>query len=182
MFEFFWKTESPFSQWHSSTFEVDGISYNCCEQFMMASKARLFGDEAVLKLIMATDDPRYQKQLGRTVKNFELETWNNAVKDILKIGNLAKFRQNSHLKDKLLATENELVEASPYDKIYGIGLSATDPRAKNKETWLGTNWLGEVLTEVREIIRSKDEISLDVIMINLLLEVNLKQLKPVPLA
>jgi ribA/ribD-fused uncharacterized protein len=106
---------------------------------------------------MSTTDPREQKKIGREVKNFDKKKWDQKVKDIVFRGNMAKFTQNEDLKKKLLATAGTtLVEASPHDKIWGIGLAETDPKAQKRETWLGTNWLGEVLTEVREAIIEED--------------------------
>lgn len=148
-FTFFWN--GPFSQWHLCKFVVDGIEYNCAEQFMMAEKARLFNDEETEKQIMETKSPREQKKLGRKVKNFDVDKWNESAKKIVYTGNKAKFTQNDYLKQKLLETRGTtLVEASPYDKIWGISLPEDDPRALNRETWKGTNWLGEVLTQLRD--------------------------------
>lgn len=154
-FTYFWK--GPFSQWHRSTFTVDGVEYNTAEQYMMAGKARLFGDEETLQKIMKETHPREQKSFGREVKNFVEGEWNEKAKDIVFKGNMAKFTQNEDLKKMLLATEGTyLVEASPLDSIWGIGLAEDDERAKKKETWKGTNWLGEVLDKVREKISGPD--------------------------
>jgi ribA/ribD-fused uncharacterized protein len=147
MFTFFWS--GPFSQWHRSGFTIDGIEYNCAEQFMMAEKARMFGDQDALTNIMKATHPKDQKAFGRTVKNFDKTKWNKVAKDIVYKGNMAKFKQNPKLKTILLETQGTLVEASPKDTVWGIGLDEKDPRAQNPEQWLGTNWLGEVLTKVR---------------------------------
>ena len=153
-FTFFWK--GHFSQWFPSKFVIDGISYLCAEQYMMARKATFFGDSKTLNKIMITTSPKEQKALGRTVKPFDINKWNAIVKEIVFKGNLAKFRQNPKLKDKLLDTiGTTLVEASPLDKIWGIGLSAKDEKALNRDTWQGTNWLGEILTNVREELLSE---------------------------
>ncbi len=147
-FTFFWK--GPLSQWHPSPFTIDGIVYNCCEQFMMAEKARRFNDPETLDLIMKSSSPKFQKALGRHVKNFNQEYWNGVAKYVVYIGNHYKFIQNKDLLKHLEDTKGTtLVECSPYDKIWGIGLVESDPRVKNRDTWLGTNWLGEVLTQVR---------------------------------
>jgi ribA/ribD-fused uncharacterized protein len=144
----FWN--GPFSQWYPSEFEINGIQYNCCEQYMMAEKARLFGDEDTLKEIMETDSPREQKKLGRQVSDFDQSKWEEIAQEVVYQGNLAKFSQNPDLKEILFSTQDKiLVEASPYDKIWGIGLSADDPRAEDRSQWLGTNWLGEALSQVR---------------------------------
>ena len=156
-FLFFWN--GPFSQWSMDgagpieQFYCDGIPYNCAEQWMMARKAQLFGDVEVFQKIMDSVDPREQKALGRQVKNFDEETWNHYAKQIVFEGSVLKFTQHHKYKAALMATEGfTLVEASPYDKIWGIGLGEDDPRALKRETWEGKNWLGEILTEVRDRI------------------------------
>lgn len=159
-YTFFWN--GPFSQWEPSYFELDGIEYNCAEQFMMAEKARLFGDEETLEEIMDAADPDTQKKLGRLVSGFDKDVWEEdevngfpRCWNIVWRGNMAKFSQNTHLLEELLNTgESVLVEASPYDCIWGVGLRATDPRIHNPENWRGTNWLGEVLTVVRAFLRN----------------------------
>lgn len=150
-FTFFWK--GPFSQWHSSFFEIDGTTYSCAEQYMMAEKARFFGDEVRLKEILFSNNPRDQKIAGRKVMPFHEEKWNKVAKDVVYRGSYTKYTQNPELKKRLLSTAGTtLVEASPYDKIWGIGLGEQDPRAQNRKTWQGKNWLGQILTEVREKI------------------------------
>lgn len=141
------------SQWAESYFTVDSVTYNCAEQYMMAEKARLFGDHEALDKIMASSDPRTQKALGRQVKNFDKDTWEKEAKLIVYRGNFAKFTQNPHMLEWLLTTVGKtLVEASPWDNIWGIGLDGNDPRALSRDTWLGTNWLGEIITKVRDDI------------------------------
>lgn len=146
-FTFFWR--GIYSQWWTSSFEVDGILYNCAEQFMMAEKARLFNDPVALKKIMAETNPHQQKMLGKTVKGFKQDVWDNNARRIVYNGNYAKFTQNAELKALLLSSVGTLVEASPYDKIWGIGLSEREHSAKIRSQWKGTNWLGEVLTKLR---------------------------------
>ena len=153
-FTFFWKDRSPFSNWYPSTFQVDNITYYRMEQFMMAEKARLFGDQETLAKIMATTNPREHKELGRQVKGFDKAKWDAVARDVVYKGCLAKFSQNPALKKALLATEGtSMVEASPVDRIWGIGLAEDDPRALDRSTWLGLNWLGEVLDRVREELK-----------------------------
>jgi len=148
-FTFFWR--GPFSNWHPSRFVVDGIAYSHAEQWMMAEKARLFGDLDAERRVMQCGNPKGQKTIGRDVKGFVEEVWQANAKEIVRRGLAAKFSQNEDLLRMLLATEGTtLVEASPYDRIWGIGLQASDPRAHSRETWLGTNWLGEVLTDLRD--------------------------------
>ena len=150
-YTFFWQQQSPFSQWHLVNFEVNGLVYNCCEQYMMHQKALLFGDEKTAEKVMHEKEPYMQKQLGREVKPFNEKTWNEHAKRIVYQGNEAKFTQNPKLLKKLMETKGTLlVEASPYDKIWGVGLSATDPKINDPKNWRGTNWLGEVLTNLRE--------------------------------
>lgn len=150
-FTFFWQNKSPFSQWHRSTFTENGKTYTCTEQYMMEQKALLMGDTKTAAKIMSLGyNPREYKALGRRVKPFDAKLWNEKCREIVYQGNLLKFTQNPHLGKQLTATAGTtLVEASPYDTIWGIGLAENDPRAKNRNTWRGTNWLGEVLTNLR---------------------------------
>lgn len=148
-FTFFWS--GIFSQWHPAAFNIDGIFYNCAEQYMMAEKARLFKDDVMEMRIMKAALPSDQKRLGRQVTGFDLDIWNSKAKDIVYRGNYAKFTQNENLKQELLKTVGTtLVEASPHDTIWGIGLLRSDRKALNRNTWRGTNWLGEILTKVRD--------------------------------
>ncbi len=149
-FTFFWK--GTFSQWYKSQFiDNDGVVYNCAEQYMMYQKAKLFNDAGSCKLIMWTQSPKEQKRLGREVVGFDVDTWNKVAQQIVYDGNKFKFEQNPELLTKLTDIyETTLVEASPYDKIWGIGLLESDLAAKKRETWLGLNWLGEILTELRD--------------------------------
>jgi len=125
---------------------------------MMAMKAKTFKDVDTLKKIMASDNPKFQKGLGRMVKGFDSEKWNKVAKKIVYDASYAKYTQNKEFKSQLLSTKGTtLVEASPYDKIWGIGLSETDEKAKSRDTWDGLNWLGEVLTKVRQDIIKEDK-------------------------
>jgi ribA/ribD-fused uncharacterized protein len=148
---FFFFGEEPFSQWTFAEFVIEGITYNSTEQWMMAEKARLFEDDDKLSAILETDDPREQKQLGRNVRGFHKEKWERKARDIVYEGNHAKFSQNAEMREQLIATYPRiLVEASPYDKIWGIGLNAFQASITPPEEWPGLNWLGEILTELRE--------------------------------
>lgn len=154
-FTLFW--HGPFSQWSACKFTVWGIEYNCCEQYMMACKARMFGDTKSLDIIMGTTSPKDQKAEGRKVENFDVDKWNVMAKDFVFMGNYAKFTQDEDLLKTLMATEGTtLVEASPRDTIWGIGLGADNPKSQNRATWRGTNWLGEVLTNVRTYIKGEN--------------------------
>jgi len=155
-FTFFWQSESPFSNWHPSPFTHDGVQYNCSEQYMMHQKALLFGDTEVAQLIMETDSPRAQKMLGREVRNFDPKVWSENCISIMVDGCLSKFEQNPALGAQLLATgKTAVVEASPYDKVWGIGMTADDPRATDPTQWEGQNLLGHVLMEVRDLMNEK---------------------------
>ena len=115
----FWQSPLFFSQWKLSPFTVDLVEYSCAEQFMMGSKARLFGDDWTLSAILATDDPREHKRLGRQVCHFDHDTWLHKRENIAFRGNLDEFSQNENLRLALLHTgERRLTEASPYDNIY----------------------------------------------------------------
>jgi len=150
-FTFFWA--GPFSQWHRSPFTLDGQVYVTAEQYMMAEKARLFGDEETLERILATSNAREQKALGRRVRGFETGAWNAVARDIVYCGNRAKFTTHRDLLALLLETAGTtIVEASPLDTIWGIGLAADDPAASDRTQWRGTNWLGEVLTRLRDAL------------------------------
>ena len=110
---------------------------------MMASKARLFGDDTALSAILASDDPREQKRLGRQVRHFDHDLWQTECENIVLHGNLAKFSQNEEMRLALIRTgDRRLAEASPHDNLWGIGLSVCDPRASSPEFWCGQNLLG----------------------------------------
>ena len=134
----FWHPPSAFSQWTPSPFTVDLVEYNCAEQFMMASKARLFGDDTALSAILTSDDPREQKRLGRQVRHFYHDLWQTECENIVLHGNLAKFSQSEEMRLALIQTgDSRLAEASPHDNLWGIGLSACDPRASSSDSWCG---------------------------------------------
>lgn len=150
-FTFFFTEASPFSNWYPCRFVDEDVEYNCTEQHMMRGKALLFGDSGVAAEIMAAAHPREHKALGRKVKNFDDAAWKRERVRIVTAGNRAKFTQNPELLEALLATKGTtLVEASPYDKIWGIGLDAKDPRANDPTQWKGQNLLGQILTELRD--------------------------------
>jgi len=145
----------PLSQWDSSPFTIDGIVYGCAEQYMMSEKALLFGDRETRLLIMMTSDPREQKRLGRKVKGFKDEVWRSAARDIVFNGNMAKYTQNVYHRSYLLNTRPRMiVEASPHDRLWGVGLHPTDIRVKDPSQWMGLNWLGETLEKVRDALQA----------------------------
>lgn len=148
----------PYSQWYPSKFEIDGVTYVTAEQYMMAMKAEYFGDLETKAKILATDNPSDQKALGRMVKNFNAEAWNAVARGYVYKGNMAKFSQDKSLLSEMMTTgDREFVEASPYDKIWGIGMRSNHPDILDKTKWLGTNWLGEALTKVRKDLREQNK-------------------------
>lgn len=143
--------ETCFSQWYPTPFAIDGVRYATAEHYMMAGKARLFGDEAALERILRAPSPAAAKKLGRTVQGFDEQRWNEQRFAIVVEGNTAKFSQHADLRAFLGASKNRiLVEASPVDRIWGIGLSRDDPRAQRPDAWRGLNLLGFALMVVRE--------------------------------
>lgn len=144
-------TKTCFSQWYNCRFIADGVEYHTAEQYMMAQKALLFHDEEVLQKIMQADNPAVYKKLGREIRNFDGKQWDEHKYQIVVNGNLAKFSQNQDLLDFLLKTGDRiLVEASPYDRIWGIGMAKDAPNIENPFFWKGSNLLGFALMEVRE--------------------------------
>lgn len=151
---FFWG--GIYSQWYLRDIVIDNITYNCCEQYMMHQKALLFGDIYTAQEILEEKVPALQKKLGRKVINFDVNKWNSVAKDIVLKGNIAKFTQHKDLYHSILSTGDRiLVEASPLDKIWGIGMDKDEYGVDNPENWRGTNWLGDVLTKVKKIIKEE---------------------------
>lgn len=147
-------TASCFSQWWHEGFTINGIRYATAEHWMMAKKAELFNDEEMLKKILVAKSPAEAKQLGRKVRNFDPKVWDEHCFDIVCEGNYHKFGQNEHLKDFLLETkERVIVEASPRDRIWGIGMGAGNENAERPQLWRGKNLLGFALMEAREKLK-----------------------------
>lgn len=143
------------SQWWPAPFTVDGVIYPAAEHFMMAGKALLSGDSEVAERIVLASDPRTAKALGRQVRGFDEQLWAEQRFGIVVAGNLAKFGQHPQLGQFLLATgDRVLVEASPRDRVWGIGLAADDERAASPRTWQGLNLLGFALMEVRHRLQA----------------------------
>jgi ribA/ribD-fused uncharacterized protein len=138
------------SQWWPAKFIVDDIIYLTAEHYLMAEKARLFSDEEILSKILTAPSPGEAKNLGRMVKGFREDVWDVCRFEFTVNGNAAKFRQNESLQEFLLETGDKIiVEASPVDTVWGIGLAENDPRAINPGQWKGLNLLGFALMEVR---------------------------------
>lgn len=143
-------TASCFSQWYEAPFEVAGERYATAEHFMMAEKAALFGDERIRRQVLAAPTPAAAKALGRKVQGFDETLWLRHRYDIVVRANAAKFGQNPGLGAFLQETGNRvLVEASPVDRIWGIGLARQDARVADPGQWQGLNLLGFALMAVR---------------------------------
>lgn len=162
-FLFFWGhheyhgevTKACLSQWYPSEFVIDGITYRCAEQYMMAEKARLCQDESTLQRILAATDPRIIKQLGREVRGFSSGKWSAVKRDVVYRGNVAKFQQNPLLRDFLLSTGDKVIaEASPSDRNWGIGMRESEMGVQDPARWRGKNMLGEALMRVRDTLRN----------------------------
>ncbi|MFC0533686.1 NADAR family protein [Phytohabitans kaempferiae] len=139
------------SQWWPAEFTVDGEDYRTAEHWMMAEKARLFADEEGLAAVLAAVSPGAAKAAGRKVRGFDEQRWTDARYDIVVAGNLAKFGQHAALRDFLLATgDRVLVEASPLDRVWGIGMAPGHPDVPHPLRWRGLNLLGFALMDVRE--------------------------------
>jgi ribA/ribD-fused uncharacterized protein len=156
---FFWGHKAPpsgevgkhcLSQWWPAPFAVGSALYATAEHFMMAEKARLFADPDAEERILSAPSPAAAKKLGRSVRGFDEARWAAARSEIVVRGSVAKFAQNPELLAFLLDTgDRVLVEASPVDRIWGIGLRGEDARSKNPEQWRGLNLLGFALMEAR---------------------------------
>ena len=158
---FFWKTNQKnglYCQWFLCDMVVDGVAYNCCEQYMMAQKAELMGDHASKRRIMEEPSPWKQKALGRKVKHWDEKLWNAKCLAIVIEANYAKFSQHADLRRVLMNTRDcVLAEASPLDCKWGIGLSATHPHAADRTKWRGENLLGEALMAVRKRLAEESQ-------------------------
>ncbi|MET9955692.1 NADAR family protein [Streptomyces sp. NPDC006339] len=144
---------SCLSQWWPSPFEVEGVCYATAEHWMMARKARLFGDPEAEAAALAAPTPAQAKNAGRLVRGFDEAVWERERFEIVVAGSVHKFSAEP-LRSFLLGTGSRvLVEASPLDRVWGIGLAADDPRAFDPERWRGLNLLGFALMEARARLR-----------------------------
>ncbi len=141
------------SNWYPAQFKINGIVYPTVEHYMMAQKSLLFKDHGTYKKILAAKSPKEAKILGRRVQNFNETIWIKYRYRIVKEGCLAKFSLNPDLASFLLSTVNKIiVEASPYDKIWGIGMTEQLAKGKSPAKWQGLNLLGFVLMDVRKTL------------------------------
>ena len=139
------------SQWFDAGFAIDNVQYATAEHYMMAEKARAFGDTQALEQVLASSSPEEVKKIGRRVKNFNADVWNERSIEVVLQANIAKFSQNPRLGKWLRATgATVLVEVSPEDAIWGIGLHRDDPRAKDPSVWPGKNLLGFAIMTARD--------------------------------
>lgn len=146
----------PYSQWAPSEFDFCGVHFNTAEQFMMLGKAIVAGNDDFAAQIMAALEPSQQKALGRKIPDFPVKEWNFIKYDIVLLGNFLKFTQCGGYNNHLMKTEDPtielFVEASPTDKIWGIGLSEFDAQGTTPDQWKGENLLGKVVTEIRDLL------------------------------
>jgi len=142
-----------FSQWFESAFQVNGRTYKTTEHWMMAQKALLFENHEIFEKILQCDKPGEAKDLGRQVIGFDEIVWKANRFEIVRLGNIHKFNQNRDLGEYLLKTGDRiLVEASPIDTIWGIGLTKDSNNIDNLYTWRGLNLLGFALMEARDFL------------------------------
>lgn len=150
---FFWN--GIYSQWHKAPMIIEGVEYNCCEQYMMHQKALTFNDLEIAEKVLQTSNPKDQKGLGRQIKGFDKDKWDSVCLGIVYKGNFAKFTQNPDLMSALLSTGDRLlVEASPLDKIWGIGMAEEDPAVDDPANWKGLNLLGWSITLVKQQLKN----------------------------
>lgn len=141
---------SCLSQWWPSPFTVGGVTYASAEHWMMAGKARLFGDAEAEERAVSATSPAAAKKAGRLVSGFDDAVWERERFALVVAGSVHKFASDAALREFLRNTgERVLVEASPMDRVWGIGLAADDPRAEDPAAWRGLNLLGFALMEAR---------------------------------
>lgn len=141
-------------QWWDASFEVAGVRYSTAEHYMMAAKARLFGDEEMAARIVASRDPSEAQYLGRKVQGYDEAQWACRRYAIVVEGNLHKFSQHRLLQDYLLGTgEAVLVSANPTDRVWSIGYADDALEVTTPALWRGANLLGFALMQVRAQLR-----------------------------
>ena len=146
-------TRACLSNWWEQSFELDGMEWPTVEHYMMYAKAKLFGDEERMAQVRNAKTPKAAKALGRKVTPYGDVAWGSRRYGAVMRACEAKFSQNAELRDFLKATEGKvLVEASPWDRVWGIGLRDTSPEASDPRQWKGANLLGFVLMDVRDAL------------------------------
>ncbi len=172
-FVFFWTAKDFLSQWHQTAFTYNVLTFKTAEHWMMFQKAVLFAiphdnkgevvrflslpenNSHIANQILSAKSPKEAKALGRRVPHFNQETWELNVESILYRGNYLKMTQNPALLEQFLSFgERQFVEASPYDKIYGIGMKYDNPLATQPDKWRGKNLLGNALTKLSNDLRN----------------------------
>ena len=154
-YEFF--CGGPFSQWHQCNFTIRDIPFISMKQYTMYEKAMLFDDHETAQLILQASDPKIQKALGRKIKNFDISHWNNNASQIVFRGSNGKYTQNKRLYDMLINTyPAQLVEATPYDSLWGIGIDEKTAVRTPDYQWPGKNWLGIILTDLRDFLMEEE--------------------------
>jgi len=150
-FIFYFGPDSIYSHWYKSNFIISKQDFCCVEQYLMYQKAILFKGADTAKKILNSSNPARHRHLGKQVAGFNKQLWHQKCKQFAFDGELAKFYQSRALKEKLLQTIGKsFAEASPYDRIWGIGLSMSNPKIFDRTQWRGRNWSGEVLELVRD--------------------------------
>lgn len=146
--------QSCLSQWWPAAFTVEGRHFATAEHWMMWRKALLFDDTEAGERVLAAAHPHQAKAIGREVRRFDPTVWEAERYPIVLAGSLAKFGQHADLRAYLLGTgDRVLVEASPVDRVWGVGLAPDDPRAEDPARWRGLNLLGFALMEARDLLR-----------------------------
>lgn len=152
---YFFTAKEEFSNWYMSDFEVKGIKFNCMEQYMMYAKAKLFNDDKIAADVLKEPQPASQKALGRKVKGFEQDTWDNKKENIIVAGLIHKFEQDENLRKLLIYTKRYILVEASYDKIWGCGYRQNDAKINNEANWIGQNLLGKCLERARDFLIKK---------------------------
>ena len=155
-YEFFWR--GIYSNWAPSEITLEGMTFNCVEQYMMYKKAEVAGDTESMQAVMDTPMPNDQKAIGRKIKNYDDAKWSAVRYEIVKDAVRAKFTQIPDLQEYLLESGNKhIVEASPYDAVWGIAMGEDDPDRFDESKWRGENLLGKCIMDVRDELREAME-------------------------
>lgn len=138
------------------TNRLRGKRYESGEQWMMSCKAWLMGDLETLKAIHDIRNPKEAKALGRRIKPFDAKLWEKAGEAAVIAGSIAKFTSSERMRQEILDTGDlMLVEGSPFDSLWGIGIDWREKAAEDPAQWKGRNLLGKCLVAAREVIASR---------------------------